>query len=198
MSTKICSCILTNHWQKNLWEGESAFLSLGEFLRLKKIILMFCGLHLSWSYSSVFSWSLFGCRQIDHVECISTAYGENETSQTKWKTCLDEVTGNNMISKNPTFIFYHCRSLNFCECVAVFVESLFHCFGFCVHLPEQVQKFACCLFVCLNRWSSFPPQINLNHFARRQNRISQRTKQVFQGTLQHGQTVFYSFLRNQI
>ena len=52
-----------------------------------------------------------------------------------------------------------------------------------------------CLFVFLNRWSSFPPQINLNHFARRQNRISQRTKQVFQGTLQHGQTVFLFFLK---
>ena len=143
MSTKICSCILTNHWQKNLWEGESAFLSVGEFLRLKKIILMFCGLHLSWSYSSVFSWSLFGCRQIDHVECISTAYGENETSQTKWKTCLDEVSSNNMISKNPTFIFYHCRSLKVlrvCCCVCLNPFLLFWFLWLFAWSPEQVKK----------------------------------------------------------
>ena len=110
-----------------------------------------------------------------------------------------------LVSKNPTCIFYHCRSLKvlrMCCCVCRKPFLLFWFLCFFAWRPEQIQKLVCCLFVCLfvclNRWSSFPPQINLNHFARRQNRISQRTKQVFQGTLQHGQTFFFSFLRNQI
>ena len=57
-----------------------------------------------------------------------------------------------LVSKNPTCIFYHCRSLKvlrMCCCVCRKPFLLFWFLCFFAWRPEQIQKLVCCLFVCL-------------------------------------------------
>ena len=89
----------------------------------------------------------------------------------------------------------------FCECIAVFFESLFYCFGFCVYLPEKIQKSVCGLFVCLFAWTdgavslrkliSTTLRVDKTGFLNEQNKYFK----VHCNTVKRS---FYSFLRSQI
>ena len=192
ISTQICCCILTNHWQKTYEKGNQTSFPWGSSFALKRCFVDYIFPGPTPQY---FLEAFLAADKLTTLNAFQQLMVKMKHPRPSEKHVLMRFLVTIWFRKIPLLFSTTAAPSKFCECIAVFFESLFYCFGFCVYLPEQVQKFACCLFVCLNRWSSFPPQINLNHFARRQNRISQRTKQVFQGTLQHGQTVFLFFLK---